>query len=788
MACFPVPGVADRILDAYFVSGGIPQDQPFKLTPMPHLSAGDAFFELTVLANFVEVFLAKQGHSGAVGVNYLEKLQIPTLPSLYGALLARVDYVLMGAGVPRFIPGVLDRLACGEIAELRIEIEGSSAGELPVCRFDPTRLFGGRAPQLRRPAFLAIVSSATLAATLARKSNGRVDGFVIEGAAAGGHNAPPRGPLQLTVHGEPVYGPRDVVDLEMVRELGLPFWLAGGYAHPDKLTEALSSGANGIQVGTAFAFCEESGIAEGLKSRVLELSRMGSIKVFTDPAASPTGFPFKVLQMAGTLSEPAVGKSRARHTCDLGYLRRCYFRADGSVGYRCPAEPEEQYIAKGGRASDTVGRMCVCNALFATIGLGQVDGDGLVEPALVTAGDDVVNLLRFLGEGRKSYSAGDVIQYLLDERDDKKTAGDAAEKCQRTPQVHVVCDVDSLVPRGGTMKRIVVDTFGGPEVMRFEEAPLPSPGHGEVRVRITSIGMNHADLMARSGNYRLSSGSPPFTPGIEGGGIIDAVGPGVSATRKNERVILGLGFRRNRDDGGTYRTHYVCAEEEAIPAPAAIPDDQLGAIWLPYLTAWGCLVWKQQMKPGDYVALPAASSSVALAAAQIVRQQGGIAIGMTTNSQKVERIRALHSCAYDHLVVTKSGPGRQPWYNDLKRITRGHGVDIFFDPVGAGVYLDTEIRSLAQRGSIYIYGLLGKPGQVDVQPLIRKYANLRGWLLNELAESRDALLRGYREVLGGFASGVFTQHVAGVYKLAQASVAHEFMERGEHVGKLVLVP
>jgi nitronate monooxygenase len=154
------------------------------------------------------------------------------------------------------------------------------------------------------------VASATLAITLARKSSGQVNGFVVEGETAGGHNAPPRGPLQLSDKGEPVYGPRDVADLEKIRELGLPFWLAGSYATADKLTEALRLGAAGVQVGTAFAFCEESGVQTELKQQVFKLSREGKLTVFTDPLVSPTGFPFKVVQLPGTLSDPDTKSAR----------------------------------------------------------------------------------------------------------------------------------------------------------------------------------------------------------------------------------------------------------------------------------------------------------------------------------------------------------------------------------------------------------------------------------------------------------------------------------------------
>jgi nitronate monooxygenase len=304
LAHFPVAAVAKRILDTYFIPGGKPASTPFKPTPMPSLKPGRLFLELTVIANFAEVFLAKQGHSGLIGLNLLEKIQLPTLPSLFGAILAGVDYVLMGAGIPRTIPGALDHLARGQAADLKIDVLGAEPGEEFRFSFEPNSFFGGQPlPQLKRPAFLAIVSSATLALTLARKSNGQVDGFVVEGDTAGGHNAPPRGPLQLSLEGEPVYGPRDLPDLEKIRAIGLPFWLAGSFGRPGRLSDALSLGAAGIQVGTAFAFCEESGIDPDLKARVIRLSRLGQASVFTDPVASPTGFPFKVAQVPGSLSE-----------------------------------------------------------------------------------------------------------------------------------------------------------------------------------------------------------------------------------------------------------------------------------------------------------------------------------------------------------------------------------------------------------------------------------------------------------------------------------------------------
>jgi len=410
---FPVPGIAEKILADYYIPGGKSANAPYKLTPLPCLNPGADYVALTVAANFVEVFLAKEGHTGLVGINFLEKIQFPTLPSIFGAMLAGVDYALMGAGIPRAIPGVLDHFARGESSELKMDIEGGLPGEEFFSKFDPATFFGGQAPLLKRPNFLGIVASATLAITLARKSNGAVNGSVVEGETAGGHNAPPRGTLQLNAQGEPIYGPRDIVDLEKIRELGLPFWLAGFYGNTGKLAEALSLGATGIQVGTAFAFCEESGIRPDLKQQVFAMSRAGNLRVVTSPLASPTGFPLKVVQLPGTVADPGIFPERKRN-CDLGYLRHAYRKLDGTHGYRCPAEPMEDFIRKGGTPEDTHGRECVCNGLMATIGLAQISSENILDLPLVTAGNEVAHVARFLKPGHNSYPAAEVIERLLD--------------------------------------------------------------------------------------------------------------------------------------------------------------------------------------------------------------------------------------------------------------------------------------------------------------------------------------------------------------------------------------
>lgn len=412
LAAFPVPGVADRIVDRYFAPEGKAHNTRFKAKPMPRAAPSSRLEELIVAANFVEVALAKEGHSNPVGINYLEKIQATMLPSLYGAMLAGVDYVLVGAGIPRAIPRVLDQLANGEPVELKIDLKGGGTDDELFSRFDPVAFTGGALPSVRRPMFLAIVSSHVLATMLAERVEPPVDGFVIEGPTAGGHNAPPRGKFGLDAAGEPIYGDRDVPDLDAIRGLGLPFWLAGSYAQPERVQAALAEGAEGVQVGTAFAYCEESGLDPEIKRRVLTMSRDNDVSIVTDPVASPTGFPFKVVRIEGTLSDDERYESRDRK-CDLGYLRTAYRDDNGKIGWRCPAEPVDDYVRKGGALDDTVGRRCLCNSLMADIGLAQVQANGDIEPPLVTSGDDVSDVARLLTDGQDSYRAADVIRYLL---------------------------------------------------------------------------------------------------------------------------------------------------------------------------------------------------------------------------------------------------------------------------------------------------------------------------------------------------------------------------------------
>lgn len=410
---FPFPEIAQQIIDTYFIPGGKTVKNFFKRLPMFSANAQDFRQQIAVAANFVEIFLAKENHKGVVGLNLLEKIQIPNLASIYGAMLAGVDYLLMGAGIPIEIPEVLEKFVTHQKASLKLQVQNAQK-EFSIF-FEPLKLFAKKIPELKKPKFLAIISSFILAKTLVKRTQNRVDGFILEGPIAGGHNAPPRGQLCLNSNGEPVYTDKDQIDVDKIKALNVPFWMAGGYNSPEKLKQALSMGAKGIQVGTLFAFCEESGFLPEIKTKVIEKAKNNTLRIKTDPHVSPTGFPFKVIQIENTMSDPSVDRPMQ---CDLGYLRHLYQTDEGTLGYRCPAEKPQDYIKKGGTIEETEGKGCLCNSLIAGIGLAQLQKNGDLEKPLVTASQDFDFLPHILKGTQNSYHADDVIEYLLDMKKD----------------------------------------------------------------------------------------------------------------------------------------------------------------------------------------------------------------------------------------------------------------------------------------------------------------------------------------------------------------------------------
>ena len=409
------PGIAREITDEYLVEGPRQPKWRAKLPPKPEvLVTGNAatkakMAKLAVAAAFVEIWLAKEGHSGPIGLNLLEKVQLMHLPVLLGAMMARVDYVLVGAGIPHQIPAVLAHFARNEPASYRMDVTGSTEKELLTLDPQP---FVPQGVSLPRPKFLAIVSHHALAMRLA--STVEVDGFVVEGPAAGGHNAPARG-KSLAEDGQPIYGERDTPDLLKLADTGKPFWLAGSYSSPERLDEARALGAAGVQVGSAFALCDESGLRDEVKQELRNRIALDALSVKTSATASPSGFPFQVVQLEGSLSEPCVYESRER-ICNMGHLTEAYQKdpsQGGGIGFRCPGEPLDAFLKKGGNKAEAEGKICLCNGLGAAAGHAPKTRSGAEEPIIVTLGKDLAFYKRLAVRQDGSYSAEDVVRAIL---------------------------------------------------------------------------------------------------------------------------------------------------------------------------------------------------------------------------------------------------------------------------------------------------------------------------------------------------------------------------------------
>ena len=412
MSHFPNQEIVTNIMKKYFIEGGKAADQPYVMVPKITLEQKRDAQEILVLANFVEVWLAKEGHDGLVGINFLHKIQMTTASSVLGAMLAGVDYIIMGAGIPRELPRLIRQITKLEIGSVPVDVISGPAAMTSINPLD----FVSPNTEIKKPKFLAIISVDVLGTYLARDEETRPDGFIIEHNSAGGHNAPPRGKYEFDEKGEPIYGLKDIADLEKMKKLGLPFWLAGTYGNPNRVKEALDSGAAGVQVGTLFAISNHSGFSDKTRKQLIEKLKSGILDIKTDVKASPTSFPIKIAKLEGHTST-AEGFAARPKLCDLGYLREPVLAESGRTIYRCPSEPDDQFIKKGGAIEDIDGRKCLCNGLMANIGLPQVRRDGYVEAPIVTLGSDIEGAKELLKSHPDGYGADDAVKWLLSASD-----------------------------------------------------------------------------------------------------------------------------------------------------------------------------------------------------------------------------------------------------------------------------------------------------------------------------------------------------------------------------------
>ncbi len=434
-----------KICERYFVEGGKAPDARFRSAPMQMVRSEDGkttfaapsdasaptrlkldedVVELLIATGFAEVWLAKEGHDGRIFINFLNKIDLPLIYIMYGAMLAGVDGIIVGAGNPDGLPAIRSRLAGHEKVIRSMSVLYAGPGEQFTISFDPKEVAGGvfaRMP-LSRPAFLAIASLEELVKALADSTSEPPDGFIIEHHTAGGHNANPLGPMKKDGEGQPIYGERDEADLAIIRSVGIPFWLAGGYSSPARLQEALAAGAVGVQVGSTFALAEESGMKGEYRSAILQELRRGTddASLVKTTVFSPTGFSFKVAQLKETLSEDAIYAAR-RRTCDIGLLQQRGFSKPDEDGtrtlfLRCAAAPIEGYVGHRGIERNTDERRCLCNGLLASVGLGQVkklSGEWTEEPAIVTLGNRLDGVRRLSRQGQTPYYVRDVVTDML---------------------------------------------------------------------------------------------------------------------------------------------------------------------------------------------------------------------------------------------------------------------------------------------------------------------------------------------------------------------------------------
>jgi len=438
-------GIGKKIYDRYFIDGGKTPDDQFQYGPKPTvctadgsraipmqiqntkpiiLMLNDELVELLIVTNFAEVWLAKENHTGIIFINYLKKVELPLIFAMYGAMLAGVDGIIVGAGNPDGLPAVCSYLAKHTAVITDLSVLYRESGEKYILSFDPGSIAKGKLTQkpLIRPAFLAIVSLENLVSALALNSSQPPDGFIIEHHTAGGHNAPPQGTTKYDTLGQPLYSELDEPDLAAIRQEGLPFWLAGGYNSHTKLEMALEAGATGVQVGSSFALAEESGLSFAYRNALFTEFKKGRTDedLVRTSSFSPTGFPFKVAQLIGTLADEDVYSDRRRY-CDLGLLKQIGLSKPDDAGMRrlfqrCSAGPVEEFISKRGLLHNSESKRCLCNGLLAGIGLGQVGtqpGEQAEEPAIITLGNNLEGIRKLSRQGQIAYRVKNVIEDIL---------------------------------------------------------------------------------------------------------------------------------------------------------------------------------------------------------------------------------------------------------------------------------------------------------------------------------------------------------------------------------------
>lgn len=317
---------------------------------------------------------------------------------------------------------------------------------------------------------------------------------------------------------------------------------------------------------------------------------------------------------------------------------------------------------------------------------------------------------------------------------------------------------------------------GGADVLKIEDLPLTEPGEGEVRLKVEAIGLNRAEVMFRQGQY-LETPKLPSRLGYEAAGIVDAVGVGVSDIQIGDRVSTIPSFSIGQ--------YGVYGESAIVPAYAVAryPDTlsviEGTAIWMQYLTAFGALVEYGHLKKEDSVLITAASSSVGLAAIQITKSAGALAIATTRGADKKQ---FLLDAGANHVIVTDE----EDLAESVMTITSGHGANIIFDPVG-GPLLESLADAAAPGAMIFEYGALSTaPTTFPLFSALAKGLTVRGYTLFEIVKDPGKLARGKQYIYDGLQTGALQPIIDSTFPLDAIADAHRYMESNQQKGKIVV--
>ena len=318
--------------------------------------------------------------------------------------------------------------------------------------------------------------------------------------------------------------------------------------------------------------------------------------------------------------------------------------------------------------------------------------------------------------------------------------------------------------------------LGGPENLKIEDLPLRQPGKGEVKLRVQAVGLNRAESMFFHGTY-LEDPKLPSTLGYEAAGVVEAVGPGLDTDWVGKTVATIPSF---------LLTQYGMLGEEVIAPvsalgeyPANLSPIEGSAIWMQYLTAYGALIEFGHLAAGDFVLITAASSSVGLAAIQIVKDAGAVAIAATRTSKKRDELISLGA---DHVIAT----GEEDLATRVHEITAGGGVRITFDPV-AGPFVEKLAEAAAYGGIIFEYGALAlQPTPFPLFAALRKALTLRGYTIREIYAIPQLLEDAKEYIYDRLADGRFVPKIAKTFPFAQTVEAYQYLESNAQIGKVVI--